>query len=299
MLVFLSNGLGILRAQNTNLNELVAANLNEMAALLEQQGADSFHIAAYKKAAQSVDNLKVSVAELFVHKGLSGLDSIPGIGRSIAAAIAELVSTGHWAQLERLRGSLAPEQLFRTIPGIGPELARKIFSELHVETLEALEVAAHDGRLEGLKGVGRRRVEMLKASLAERLGRRRIARQKLTVTPSVEIILDVDQEYREKAAAGSLRKIAPKRFNPSGEAWLPILHTRRQDWMMTALYSNTQRAHELHKTMDWVVIYFQTDNLPEDQCTVVTESGGTLKGRRVIRGREAECAAFHSNARQV
>jgi hypothetical protein len=42
-----------------------------------------------------------------------------------------------------------------------------------------------------------------------------------------------------------LRKIVPKRFNPRGEAWLPVLHTRRGDWHFTFLFSNTQRAHEL------------------------------------------------------
>jgi hypothetical protein len=44
-----------------------------------------------------------------------------------------------------------------------------------------------------------------------------------------EELLDVDREYREKAAAGQLRSIAPRRFNPSGEAWLPVLHTQRRE----------------------------------------------------------------------
>ena len=65
-----------------------------------------------------------------------------------------------------------------------------------------------------------------------------------------------------KAAAGSLRKIAPKRFNPKDETWLPVLHTRRGDWHFTVLYSNTQRAHELGKTHDWVVIYFHPGSEP-------------------------------------
>jgi len=50
--------------------------------------------------------------------------------------------------------------------------------------------------------------------------------------------------YR-KAADGSLRTIAPKRFNPSGEAWLPVPHAQRGEWHFTALYSNTARAHPL------------------------------------------------------
>jgi hypothetical protein len=190
---------------------------------------------------------------------------------------------------DRLRGSLEPEQLFRTIPGIGPELAAKVHDELQIETLEALEIAAHDGRLEALSGLGPRRAEMVRTALAGRLGRPRLRLMRQgPERPPVALLLDVDREYRKKAGAGQLRLITPKRFNPRGEARLPILHTRRDDWYFTVLYSNTRLAHELGRIRDWVVIYYRTGSLPEGQCTVVTERRGKLTGRRVGRGREAE-----------
>jgi putative hydrolase len=105
----------------------------------------------------------------------------------------------------------------------------------------------------------------------------------------VATLLDVDREYRAKATAGTLRTIAPRRFNPEGKAWLPILHTRRDPWHFTALYSNTARAHELGRTRDWVVVYFYDDDHREGQHTIVTETQGPLAGERVVRGREAEC----------
>ena len=110
----------------------------------------------------------------------------------------------------------------------------------------------------------------------------------------MELLLDVDREYRRRGAAGELRRIAPKRFNPTVEAWLPGLHTDRRGWQCTALFSDTQKAHDLHKTNDCVVIYFHTDTGPEAQCTVVTEPRGPLAERRVIRGREGECAAHYA-----
>ena len=58
------------------------------------------------------------------------------------------------------------------------------------------------------------------------------------------------------------------------------------------MYSNTARAHELGKTDDWVVIYYEQDG-EEDQCTVVTETRGPLAGRRVVRGREQECREYY------
>lgn len=106
--------------------------------------------------------------------------------------------------------------------------------------------------------------------------------------PAVATLLEVDREYRSKAAAGRLQKIAPRRFNPEHEAWLPVLHTRREGWHFTALYSNTERAHDLHRTRDWVVIFYD-----DGQCTVVTEYRGALQGMRVVRGREPECLTHY------
>jgi len=107
--------------------------------------------------------------------------------------------------------------------------------------------------------------------------------------PPVEMLLDVDREYRAGAAAGTLPKIAPKRFNPDGSAWLPVLHTERPGWHFTALYSNTARAHELDRVHDWVVLYGEDAAHHERQYTVVTAGRGALIGQRVVRGREAEC----------
>jgi hypothetical protein len=105
----------------------------------------------------------------------------------------------------------------------------------------------------------------------------------------VEWRLDVDREYRSAAQAGTLAKIAPRRFNPHGEAWLPVLHTQRGDWQFTALFSNTARAHELGREHDWVVIYGEDPQHGERQYTVVTATHGSLSGRRVVRGRQTEC----------
>jgi hypothetical protein len=111
--------------------------------------------------------------------------------------------------------------------------------------------------------------------------------------PSVGVLLDVDREYREKARAGSLQRIAPRRMNPEGKAWLPVLHTRFGPWHFTALFSNTERAHELHRVYEWVVIFYSDPEGGEGQATVVTERRGALTGKRVVRGREPECVRHY------
>jgi hypothetical protein len=280
--------LAVTRAENRAL----ARKLEEYAELLEQQVANPFRVQAYRKAAAMVASLREPVGEIFAARGREALDELPGVGPRIAGALSELILTGRWSQLERLRGRAHPEDLFRTVPGIGPALARRLADDLHLGSLEALEEAAHDGRLAAAAGWGPRRVQMVRAALAERLGslRRRRVRDAL-VRPPVGVLLDVDREYREAAAAGRLPTVAPRRFNPAGESWLPILHTERGDWRFTALFSNTALAHKLGRSRDWVVIYYETDAAPEGQCTVVTEMQRGRKGQRVVRGREAEAGA--------
>jgi hypothetical protein len=279
-------------------NAGVASMLREMATLLDAQGGNPYRARAYAHAADAVAAWPESVRAVFDRDGLAGLDALPGVGPGIAAAIAEILACGRWGRLERLRGEVDAEAVFRTVPGIGPELARLLHDELGVDTLEALETAAYDGRLERLPRLGARRAAAIRAALTAMLDRRRAARRGTSAAmadhePPVEVLLDVDREYLEGAAAGRLPTIAPRRFNPQGEAWLPVLHAHRGDWHFTALFSNTARAHELGRTRDWVVIYAEDSAHAERQYTVVTATGGRLAGRRVVRGREAACLAAY------
>jgi len=276
-----------------SLNRAVADKLIEAAAVLEQQHANPFRVRAYRMAADTLTALERNVAEIVDAEGLEGLEALPHIGEGIARVIYELVHTGHSAQLERLRGTLDPRSLFQTVPGIGPGLAERIHDHLHVDTLEELEMAAHDGRLESVPGVGPRRAASIRASLAAMLSRVRRERGGPALEPPVELILEVDRQYREEAESNVLPTIAPRRFNPEHKAWLPILHTVRDEWHFTALFSNTARAHELGREHDWVVIFFYDSDHRERQRTVVTETRGSLVGRRVVRGREKECLVWY------
>lgn len=276
-------------------NEDVAEVLDQVAELLEGQRANRFRVGAYRKASETLRGSNARASDILETAGVAGLSTLPGIGESLARVIAEIVETGRLGLLERLRGQAAPEVLFATVPGIGPRLAAQIHEELGIETLEELEAAAHDSRLARVRGFGPRRLLAISESLAGRLGRRarRIAgAQSRGESPPVAELLDVDREYREAAASGKLQRVAPRRFNPEGKAWLPILHASRDDHSYTALYSNTALAHELGKTHDWVVLY-RDDGNGERQATVVTETHGPLAGRRVVRSRESECLRYY------
>ncbi len=262
----------------------VAEHFRETADLLEAQDASPFRVRAYRQGASTLSQLDRSVEAIYEQEGRDGLEGLPNIGVSLTNAIVEMLQTGgRWRFLERLEGTVTPESVFRQVAGIGPELAERIHDQLDIDTLEELEQAAHDGRLDAVEGFGERRLQTVRESLESKLRRRRDGDADVPVSE----LLDVDREYRRKAARDELRRIAPRRFNPEGEAWLPILHTERDGRHYTALYSNTARAHELNKTDDWVVLYLEDED--QAQWTVVTEPSGPLDGKRVVRGREAEC----------
>ena len=275
------------------LNLKIARRLDEVAQILNEQGANPFRVQAYRTAAVNLRRLSRPVDDILQRQGEPGLREIPGIGQSLARAIATLVLTGRLPVLDRLRGESDAGLILASVPGIGKVLAARLHQELGIDTLEQLEAAAHDGRLRDLIGLGEKRIAGIIDSLAGRLGRVQIGRAPTNRgEPSVGEILDVDREYREKAAAGQLRTIAPRRFNPDREAWLPILHSQRGQRHYTALFSNTARAHELKKTKDWVVIYYDGPG-GERQCTVITSQRGSLAGQRIVRGRETECEVHY------
>lgn len=276
-------------------NREIASQLAEYAEMLEQQGEEGFRSRAYRAAEAYLRKLDQPIREIYDKGGRAALIDLPTIGGGIASAIEEMLQSGRWTQLDRLKGTLSPDRLFRSIPGIGPKLAEKLAGECHLETLEDLETALHRDDVP-LPGIGPRRRRALIAQLAERLGRRRRTGHADVPSPPVSLLLKVDRLYRQRAARSDLRKITPRRFNPQGKAWLPILHARHGDWHFTALYSNTAQAHRLGRTRDWVVVFYQKGSGPEGRATVVTETKGPRTGERVVRGREAECAELAASA---
>jgi hypothetical protein len=277
-------------------NQVLAQLLGETARLLEAQKANPYRVKAYRDAADTVGALESPVRALWSEGGRAALERLPRIGESLSKTIETWLETGALGILLRLRGEEAAEPLLMTLPGIGPELARRIHERLGISSLEELETAAHDGRLADLPGIGPRRLRSIQDLLAARLrrGGRRYGVEAGTgeLPPDAGEILDVDKEYRQRAARGDLPTIAPRRQNPERRSWLPILHTQRGSRLYTAVFSNTPLAHQLGRTGDWVVIYLD-DGRRERQWTVVTEFRGSLAGKRVIRGREPECLAHY------
>jgi hypothetical protein len=223
--------------------------------------------------------------------GEEALTHLPTIGKALARVVAQLVQTGTFELLEELRGQWAPERLLASVPGFGPELAKRVYDQLRIDSLRELHAAAFDGRLDAVPGLGPRRVRAVRETLAGRFGRRpglgRIDAPVADAT-SVEELLAVDREYRAKIEAGKLHRLPPRRLNPTGADGPPVLYARRGPHRYLALFATAEPDVQ----RDGVVIRREDDGA-SGRWLVVTKHTGPLRGLRVVRGREKECADYY------
>lgn len=195
---------------------------------------------------------------------------------------------------------------FATIPGLGAKLTDRLIHQLGIQTLEQLELAAHTGRLQTVPGIGPRKACAIRSAAAELLVQRQRKRSRRTLPPNARVsaqrkshaepsvaqLLIVDREYRRRARAQTLPKVAPRRFNPEGTATLPVYRVQHGNTEFRVFYSNSSTAHALGKTLDWVIVLAGNADRTL-QYTVVSETRGSWSGQRVVRGRESECRALY------
>jgi DNA polymerase (family X) len=139
-------------------NDQTAALLEEYADLLEMTGGDPFRARVYTKAARAIAAYPQDVAELTA----AALLRIPGVGKSIAAKVAEITRTGTFAELEDVRSDIPDgvRQLTR-IPALGPRRALQLYRELTISSPDQLREAIEAGRLNDLKGFGPKSADKL------------------------------------------------------------------------------------------------------------------------------------------
>lgn len=134
-------------------NADITVIFEEIADLLEIEGANPFRIRAYRNAARILGDLPQE-ARVLVERG-DDLTRLPGIGDDLAGKISEIVTTGHCSLLDRLHRELPPAitELLK-IPGLGPKRVKALYHDLDVQTVEQLQRAAQDGRIRALHGFG-------------------------------------------------------------------------------------------------------------------------------------------------
>jgi DNA polymerase (family 10) len=146
-------------------NADIAEIFDEIADLLEIQGANPFRVRAYRNAARTVGEFGRDLATL-ICKG-QDLPKIPGVGEDLDRKIHEIASTGACAFLDRLHKDLpaAITQLLH-IPGLGPKKVKALYDQLQVDSVADLRAAAEAGRIRDLPGFGEKTEQHILEALA-------------------------------------------------------------------------------------------------------------------------------------
>ncbi len=188
-------------------NTEIADIFEEVADLLEIDGANPFRVRAYRQAAENIRDMGPSLADLVANE--SDLTKLPGIGKDLAGAIVDLTKTGTYPDLETLREKVNPSlrELLR-IPGLGPKKVKRLHEELGILSLDDLQVAVDAHRLADLSGFGKKSEEKIAKELAS--GRLKKSRRLWADVEPIAITLERFvaslPSVEQATAAGSFRR---------------------------------------------------------------------------------------------
>ena len=190
-------------------NQKIAEIFQEMADILEIQGANRFRILAYQKAARTILDLPRDLRDVYQEDPRS-LEEIPGIGKDLASKIAELIKTGKCRAHQDLLKTFDKGLLdILRVRGVGPKKVMLFYSKLGVDSIAKLRKAAEHGQLRDLPGMG----EKSEAEVLKSLGEYERHRERMLLSDALRTAEKI-VEYmkncplvRRVQYAGSLRRM--------------------------------------------------------------------------------------------
>ncbi len=270
-------------------NAAIADRFDLMADLLELEGAVVYRILAYRRAAKTLRETPESVERMSLQGKLT---TLPGVGDTIADKVAELIETGEISGLTKLEKRNPPGAVVvMQIQGVGPKTAKRIFTELNLQTVADVRQAALEQKVRELPGLGIKTETAILEGLAtsETPQRRRTsiarllplaerARDELLTSPAVE----------RCEVAGSLRRF--------GET--------AKDIDLVAAVTNRVTAAEAFVEQEWVA---SVSSRGEAGVTAIAHDGTRVELRMVppasygnllqhLTGSKAHNVALRENA---
>ena len=253
-------------------NAEVADQFDLLADLLELEGAESFRVLAYRRAATRMRETSGSVAQL----ALDGkAKELQGIGKTIEEKIVQIVEHGEIEALAKRKSTVPPEVvLFMRLPGLGPKTAARIWKELDITTLDELKAAAEGERLRGLTGLGPKSEEKILKALAFKAENPDEGRRLLGVgLPAVQAVVSVLRDHPSAvhvSEAGSVRR-RKETFRD-----LDIIATATDPGELTAYFTELPWVVEVVAHGDTKATVLSNEGLRFDLRVVPPESYGNL-----------------------
>ena len=252
-------------------NAEVADQFDLLADLLELEGAESFRVLAYRRAAQRMRETSSSIAQL----ALDGkAKSLSGIGKTIEEKIVQIVETGEIEALAKRRDSVPADVVrFMRLPGLGPKTAARIWRELGVTTLDELRAAAQAERLRELAGLGARTEERILKALADDRPREEFRPLLGVGLPAVQAAVE---ELRAHPAADLVSEAGSVRRRKETFRDLDIIATAADPAALTAHFVELPWVAEVAAHGDTKATVISPAGLRFDLRVVPPESYGNL-----------------------
>ncbi|HXR10923.1 MAG TPA: DNA polymerase/3'-5' exonuclease PolX [Gaiellaceae bacterium] len=253
-------------------NAEVAERFDLLADLLELEGAESFRVLAYRRAATRMRETSASIAQL----ALDGrAKELQGIGKTIEEKIVQIVETGDIEALAKRRALVPPDVVaFMHLPGLGPKTAARIWRELDITTLAGLKEAAEAERLRTLTGLGAKSEEKILKALAFQAENPDVGRRLLGEgLPAVQAVVAALRDHPAAAAvseAGSVRR-RKETFRD-----LDIIATATEPGELTSYFTQLDWVVEVAARGDTKATVVSREGLRFDLRVVPPESYGNL-----------------------
>jgi DNA polymerase (family X) len=253
-------------------NADVADQFDLLADLLELEGAESFRVLAYRRAATRMRETSGSVAQL----ALDGrAKELQGIGKTIEEKIVQIVEQGEIEALTKRKGSVPPDVVrFMRLPGLGPKTAARIWRELGISTIDELKAAAEGEQLRALAGLGAKSEEKILKALAFQAENPDTGRRLLGVgLPAVQAVVAV---LREHPAAVHVSEAGSVRRRKETFRDLDIIATATDPAELTAFFVQLPWVVDVVAHGDTKATVLSNDGLRFDLRVVPPESYGNL-----------------------
>jgi DNA polymerase (family 10) len=188
-------------------NSDIAKIFYTLAELLEIEGANTFRIRAYRRAAEIIEDLPKNAADML--RAGADFEELPGIGEDLAGKMREIIETGHLKALEEVEAR-TPSTLtaLTSVPGLGPKRIHALYEELGIKTLDGLSRAAAAHKIQTLRGFS----EKLETKISNALNTLRSTETRIRISTATEIASSLlaymgdAPGLREVAVAGSYRR---------------------------------------------------------------------------------------------
>lgn len=194
----LKAGCDILKPRGRRMkNREIGRIFSEMADILEFKGDNPFKIRAYRRAALNLESLPRGVEELTPDE----LREVPGIGAELASKIEEYLKTGRVGAFERMKEAIPPGLVtLLSIPGMGPKTALMLYEKLGIRTIDELDEAVRNGRLDGLRGIKEKSVENIRSGIESV----RRGRERTPLSKALPLARDLVEELKRRGPVGRI-----------------------------------------------------------------------------------------------